>query len=85
LKLVQEELRVSNENLINGRRIIDDLKFKYSISEEIIKFEKEKYTVLEKYSNIISEDLRKEKTNNKWIKIGSGGIIALLITGLIIK
>lgn len=85
LKLVQEELEMSNKTLIDNRKIINDLNLKYVVCEEAIKFEKEKYQVLEKYSNVLEKNLHREKTNNKWIKITSGSIIALLITGLIIK
>lgn len=70
---------------MDSRKIIDDFRLKYVVCEETIKFEKEKNLVLEKYSNVLQEELKKERTNNKWIKIGSGGIIALLITGLILK
>lgn len=85
LKLTQEELKLSTETILDNRKIIDELKFKNAISDEVIKFEKEKYQVLEKYSNLLQENLKKEKTTNKWIKIGSGSIIVLLITGLIVK
>lgn len=85
LKLTQTELELCNQYNINNRKIIDDFKNKYILCEETIKFEKEKYVILEKYSNVIQSELKKEKTNNKWLKIGSGSLIALLLTGLIIK
>jgi hypothetical protein len=85
LKLTQEELRLSNETVIESRKIINEYKLKYSICEEVIRLEKEKYLIIEKYSNRLQDDLRKERMNNKLIKIGSGGVIVLLVTAIIFK
>jgi hypothetical protein len=85
LKLVNEELILANKTIIDSREIINNLKLRNSISDEVIRYEKEKYNLLERYSNNLQDDLRKQKTTNKWITIGSGSLIVLLITGIIIK
>lgn len=85
LKLCEEQVSNLEKSIVEKDRIILNLNNRNGNCEEVIKYEREKYTALEKYSGSLETNLKVQKTNNKWNKIGFTAIIGALVTILIVK
>jgi hypothetical protein len=85
LKLCEEQVSNLEKYIFEKDKIIMDLNNRNLNCEDIIKYEKEKYSAIQKYSESLEKDLKIQKTNNKWNKLGFTAIIGTLVTILIIK
>jgi len=90
--LAKKELELSNKEIIKLEEkiilkdsLINVLNYKDDNNKLIIDNLGEKISVLEKYNQGLSTDLKKEKSKNKFKKFLNNTIIVALITLLIVK
>ena len=85
LKLVEEQLALTENKVVVKDTIIATMKVKESNFEKIIDTQNQKYGVLENYTKKIEWDLKKEKVKGKFLNIMSGGIVVALTALLIVR
>ena len=85
LKLVEEQLALTENKVVVKDTIIATMKVKESNFEKIIDTQNQKYGVLENYTKKIEWDLKKEKVKGKFLNIMSGGIVVALTVLLIVR
>lgn len=85
LKLVEEQLKETENELAIKDNTISVLKEKNENSEEIIDAERSKFSVLEEHTKKIEFQLKKEKVKNKFKSIISYSVIGVITVLLILK
>jgi hypothetical protein len=85
LELSNKEILKLEEKIILKDSLINVLNYKDDNNKFIIDNLVEKISVLEKYNQGLSTDLKKEKSKNKFKKFLNSTIIVALITLLIVK
>lgn len=85
LKLVEEQLKETENELAIKDNTISVLKEKNENSEEIIDAERNKFSVLEEHTKKIEFQLKKEKVKNKFKSIISYSVIGVITVLLILK
>jgi len=85
LKLVEEQLALTQNKVVVKDTIISTMKVKESNYVTIIDAQNQKYGVLENYTKKIEWDLKKEKVKGKFLNIVSGGIVVALTALLIVR
>lgn len=85
LKLTELQLNETEKKVNLKDSVITTLRAKESNYLSQIEFEKEKYRIIENYSNKLEVDLKKEKVKNKFNSVLSKGVILVLTVLFITK